>query len=320
MGTGRWEFGRVTALDAHRVGSEFGFSGRVYRVRLGLESGGGASVIAKFEHADAIQRAVAFRAANEQLLAAHIPVSFGSRIDVANDRGLIMLEDISPATQGDDLAGCSLVQAQAIIGVVAQLHANSWSLDQGRPPDSTTDWSERHWEHDRWSDRLRGVAERFSEHLDRDLLARLSEFPAEAADAHDILQLGPRAWVHRDPHPDNVLWRPDGRVVLLDWSNAMSAPPAIDVAVLLSSLSFTASAPLTADELLVEYSGALARHGLYPDPDAIRRSAAAGVRLLVRGSIGWAGSPAVPGASLRMLRLQAQAAARVRPALAWLDR
>jgi len=106
---------------------------------------------------------------------------------------------------------------------------------------------------------------------------------------------------------------------MLDWSNAMIAPPAIDVAVLLFSLSFRAAAPLSAEDVSTEYRAALSVSGLDLDEGEIRQDAEAAVRLLIRGSIGWAGTTAVRSVSARMLELQAQVAARTRSALRWLD-
>lgn len=309
----------MNSIDAHRVGADFGFSGRVYRLRLGAESDGPASVVAKFEDAAGIARAVAFRDVNELLLAGHIPVSFGARIDQAGDRGLILLEDVYPSTQGNDVTGCTKMQAATILRLMAMLHANTWMSGHERPPDSIAVWSERDWEQDRWNDRLARAAERFPDRFDPELVARLSDFPLEVADAYDSLERGPRAWVHCDPHPDNALWRLDGRLVMLDWSNAMIAPPAIDVAVLLSSLSFREVAPLSSEEVLTKYIAALSEHGLDAADDEIRHNAEAAVRILIRGSIGWASKAGNRGVSARMLELQGQAVARTKSALCWLD-
>lgn len=315
----RWSHGRVISFDAQRVGADFGFSGRVYRLHLDAKSCGPASVVAKFEDATSIARAVSFRDSNERLLNGQIPMSYGARIDRASDRGLILLEDVFPAIQGNDVTGCTAAQARTMIRLIAMLHANSLMSSNVQPVDSSAVWSERDWEQDRWNDRLKRAAARFPDRFDSEMLARLSGFPVEAADAYDTLMLGPRAWVHRDPHPDNALWRPDGRLMMLDWSNAMIAPPAIDVAVLLSTLSFRVDAPLSVHDVLAEYDGALSENGLEPDDVAIRSNAEAAVRLLIRGSIGWAGTTAVRSSSKRMLELRAQAVARTRSALRWLD-
>lgn len=109
------------------------------------------------------------------------------------------------------------VQAGTIIRLIAMLHANTWKSGHDRPPDSMVVWSQRDWEQARWNDRLTRAALRFPDGFDTEMLARLSGFPVETADAYDSLKRGPRAWVHRDPHPDNALWRLDARLVMLDW-------------------------------------------------------------------------------------------------------
>lgn len=315
----RWSSGPVVVTGTRLVGAEYGFSGRVYRIRLASDGDGTSSLIAKFEGAESIARAVAFHEANDERLTDSVPMFFGATVDTASDQGVVLLEDIRPAVQGDDLVGCTKVQAMTIVRLVARLHAETWVPRHVRPADSVESWAQREWESDRWNDRLTRASSRFPDHFDSEMLARLSGLVIEAADAYDTLMPGPRAWVHRDPHPDNALWRPDGRLVLLDWSNAMIAPPAVDVAVLLWALSFRPAPPISPSDLLADYATSLSDSGRDADAGEIRRHAEAAVRLLIRGSIGWAGSTAARPNSARALDLQAQTAERAKSALRWLD-
>ncbi len=180
-------------------------------------------------------------------------------------------------------------------------------------------WATREWDADRWADHLGRAAARYPEQIDERVRARCSSFHDETAGAHDVVVAGPRSWIHHDPHLDNVLWRADGRPVLLDWSGADVLPPSLDVAMLMQSLSFRPDPALAPGELLSVYHRELAEGGVDIDRAEVTVPVAAALRLLVRGLIGWAGSEPDPPPTARMLALRDAAPGRARAALEWID-
>ncbi len=286
---GRWPFGPFLHLDRNQIGSEYGFSGRTYRLSGATSSAGRRAVVAKVESGAGIARAAAFRASSEAQLVGSIPASYGWRI--GSDAGLIVLEDVSPADQGDDLASCTLEQATAMIDVVAHVHSLSWLQAANAAPSGIERWKPSAWERDRWEDRLGRATRRYPDHLTSEVRDRLADFNEVAFAAAEQMAVGPVTWIHQDPHLDNILWRPDDSPVLLDWSGAVIGPPSVDLAVLMMSLALDERSPLQPEEAIATYSGALQRRGAPVSETVVAEMAAFGLRHLLRGLIGWAGFP-----------------------------
>jgi len=315
---GRWPHGELSAVRGERIGLEFGLSGRTYRLFCQTVAGSRHSLVVKLESADKIRRAATFRHHNEDLLAASVPASYGWQVDPSVDRGVILLEDVSPAYQGDDLLGCSEDQARSVIETVGRLHSLTRPArrearapaEQWEPPPT--------WEPERWDDRLARAHDRYPDQYTHEVLGRLAPLSDEAHAAVRRLADGPRSWVHHDPHLDNFLWRPDGTPVLLDWSGAVVGPPALDVAVLLTTLALRSEAPIRPGELLATYAATRRRLGVEADLEQVTFTASLALRRLIRGLVGWAGYPDSPSAG-RSLAIRDDSVGRVLAGLDWLD-
>ena len=309
----RWSHGPVTACRAKRIGVGFGLSGFVHR--LMVETAQGAhSLVAKVETVELVERALAFRRANETSLARSIPALLGSSIDGPSGAGVLLLEDVTPAAQGDELHGCSPERARAVIQVIARLHAGTWNAT-GVP----SGWGRRPWEPGRWDDRLTLAAARYPDDFTPPRLARLKRFDGEADDAVANLARGPSTWIHGDPHLDNVLWRPNGDAVVLDWATSSIGPPAFDLAVLVTSLAMGPSPSLTPAEAIESYIANVTRDGTV----ALSRADATqmvrlAIRHLIQGMVGFAGFPTEPPVRRARL-LRDHAAVTTTAALAWID-
>lgn len=311
-----WPHGEVVAVRQERIGVDFGLSGVTHRLHVTTAGGTDATLVAKVETTDNIRRAVEFRNQWEAAMADRIPAMYGWSLEHGDGDGVILLEDISDATQGDDLLGCTRPQAEDLVRIVARLHATTW--EETGDAGVTEQWATPAWEPGRWAARLTEATMRYPSEFTDAVVARLESFDVEVAAAVHELAAGPVAWVHHDPHPDNMLWRPDGRPALLDWSGAVQAPPSLDVAVLLMSLAFRDDPPMQPAEVLALYRTTLEAHNVTPPPDQTH-SASLGLRPLMRGMVGWAGSsPAEPDTG-RKLALRDASVGRVLRALAWID-
>jgi len=110
-----WRHGHVRVQSATRIGTSFGLSGGdVYRVHAETQSGS-RSFVLKREGAQAVERALRFHRAVGSRLVGSVPALLGALVDQANDMGILLLEDIAPAEQGDVLAGCTDDQALAAV-------------------------------------------------------------------------------------------------------------------------------------------------------------------------------------------------------------
>jgi len=175
---------------------------------------------------------------------------------------LLLLDDLAPAVQGDQLAGCTPAQAEAAVVNLAGLHGPRWGdptlaeagMADAGPADGAV-----------LKEVMASTTEMF---LDR-FAAELS--PAEAAaleglaDTIDRWLVGRperRAPVHGDYRLDNLMFAPDGTVTALDWQTVSLGLPARDVAFLLSTgLSVDDRRTHEAD-IVEAYRRALETHGV----------------------------------------------------------
>ena len=139
-----------------------------------------------------------------------------------------------------------------------------------------------------WEARLSAAAARFPRILTPSLVDRLHRLSRMVEPAIESLQRRDLCWIHGDAHLDNLLFRPDGTAVLLDWSGASVGPPAVDLARLLTEGVHAGARSELATELIVAYEKELAMFeaaGLIVDPWAALSD---GLALLVQASIAWA--------------------------------
>ena len=225
-----WTHGPLRVVATTQIGTAYGWSGRLHRVRAETRLDGALTFVVKQASADAVDRELLFRSECRRLPQGCMPSLLGGVSDRETGRGVLVLEDIAPAEQGDVLRVCTPERAEAVVRVLAQVHATSWQTSDNSLPAHLPRWEARPLEPDRWAELLARAAERFPQILTRGRTGRLRDLPEAVAAARERLRVGPAAWCHGDAHLDNVLWRPDGTAVVLDWCNAAIGPPAVDLA------------------------------------------------------------------------------------------
>ena len=129
-----WQGGSVKVVGATRIGADYGLSGRIHRVVAKTERVGSVSFIVKEEGSAEVERELLFRSNCGESLRGRIPDSFGGVIDRKSGRGVLLLEDIAPAAQGDVLRGCTHSQAESVVRALAHVHGASWSGPAVRLP------------------------------------------------------------------------------------------------------------------------------------------------------------------------------------------
>jgi aminoglycoside/choline kinase family phosphotransferase len=237
--------GRVVDVDASPVGT--GQMCDTVRLTLHFDRvvDAPATMIAKLPAADETSRATARSLGsyeNEvrfyQVLAPELPVRtpdvYYADIDVATASFILLLEDMAPAEQGDQLRGCSLGTAQLAVDELVRLHAPRW----GDPALEQLAWLHR----DRAAQRefllaflpgaWDGFRERYSGELDQDVISAGS---ALMADLTSYLDADTRPWtvVHGDYRLDNLLFDPSPGgvpVTVVDWQTCTHGPATQDVA------------------------------------------------------------------------------------------
>ena len=128
---------RVTAVDERAVGT--GQMGDCLRLALTYDRAvdAPASVVAKLPSSNETSRAtgMAMRTYEVEVrfyqqLAADLPVRsprcHHAEIDLGSGDFVLLLEDLAPAEQGDQVAGCTVEEARLVLAEAARLHAPRW--------------------------------------------------------------------------------------------------------------------------------------------------------------------------------------------------
>jgi hypothetical protein len=181
----------------------------------------------------------------------HKPNCYWAGHDGASNGYAVVLEDMAPAYQGDQMAGCSIDEASLALREAALLHGARWgdeslasvpwlgsglSNSPGMAPliqSLATGYIER------YGDRLRGDA--------IELISRYHNALA-ASSAYE----GPRTVVHNDFRNDNLLFGAE-RVCVLDWQTVSTGPGVLDVSYFLGGSLLPDDRAKAEDALVREY-------------------------------------------------------------------
>ncbi|MBF6290525.1 phosphotransferase family protein [Nocardia farcinica] len=261
----------VRAARVEPVGT--GQIGAVYRVHL---DGVGVPerVLAKLPAADPGTRAmlagpyrqeVAFYTRLAATVAVRVP-----RCHHAVSRGdsaefTLLLEDLAPATPGDQIAGCGYPEAAAAVRNLAGLHAPRWCdpalLDE--PGLSLNGPGEAAMLADLYGPALDTFLARLGDRLDP---ADAGTLRACAAGSSDWLVARPErfALVHGDYRLDNLLFdtRGGGTVTAVDWQTLGLGLPARDLAYFVGTALDPADRARHEDALVEQYWRALCELGV----------------------------------------------------------
>ncbi|MEW4468740.1 phosphotransferase [Parasphingorhabdus sp. JC815] len=219
------------------------------------------------------------------------PRSYHAAIGDDETQFALLLEDMAPASQGDQLAGGTLTQVRSAIREAAALHSY-------RPESGTLD---------QYSWLLHGTKNK--EYLQQSLPAIYPEFCKRFAGrlSADILEMGAelieKMSSYLDPEPfdpcithsdmrlDNILFDESGeKAVLVDWQTATLGSGASDVAYLVGT-SFADPVERAAQEkaLIADYLAQMADRGIDRDADKFwhdyRRYAFSGFIMAINASV-----------------------------------
>lgn len=189
--------------------------------------------------------------------------------EVETDAYVVLLEDVAPAEQGDQLTGCSVDEAAAAIDELALLHAPRW----GDPALAELAWLDR-----ATPENLQGMAllvqtlvpgflERYAARLDDEVVGVTTRF-AELVTAYLAAREGPLTVAHGDYRVDNLLFGGE-RVVVVDWQTVTRGPGIADLAYLLGASLPTDVRRQHESGLVEHYRQRMAAAGVDLDPDEL---------------------------------------------------
>jgi hypothetical protein len=242
------------------------------RARLGLADGTERSVVVKYARSGetsamagmAYGKEVAFYAELGHRVAIRTPACHYAAAADEAQRFVLVLEDMADARQGDQIAGCTVEQAEAALVNLAGLHGPTWC---------DAELAESSW--------LRtdpaidagflapvievaadAFAERFAAELDGTESAVL-ESSRELLAPWVFDTAGHFAVTHGDYRLDNLLFATgSSSVTAVDWQTAATGPAARDLAFFLATSVEVDVRRRYEDELVAAYHRALTGHGV----------------------------------------------------------
>ena len=196
------------------------------------------------------------------------PACFYAHHDLETNAYIVVLEDVAPAEQGDQMCGCSPADIAAAVDELVLLHGPGW----GDPALLDIEWLNRSTGDVSATVGLLEMAvvpfrERYGDRLDAETMALVDRFMPRLA---DHLSYRPRPWtiVHVDFRADNLLFGLD-RVVVVDWQTVGLGPGPGDLAYLLGASLRPEDRRLAESELVDRYVAGLRAQAVTVAPDDV---------------------------------------------------
>ncbi|MEM6710420.1 MAG: phosphotransferase, partial [Pseudomonadota bacterium] len=241
----------VSGVEWTQIGT--GQIGRCYRATLEFSSRDPetpASLVVKLASVDPTSRATGVALRNylrevrfyqhlTTTLSIRVPRCYYAAIEGEGPEFTLLLEDMSPAEQGDQLAGTTAAVAEVAVLELVGLHAPSWDRESlyeyewlyHRPEIGADDSGALYNQH------LPGFLDRYGPTLtaeQRQIIARYGELLGQEPAGYS----GRRALVHIDYRLDNLLIDSSGptpAVTVVDWQSITVGSPLGDVAYFLGA-------------------------------------------------------------------------------------
>jgi hypothetical protein len=283
----------VAAVASDTIGT--GQVGDNVRYELTWDGAGGtdvpASVIGKFPSQSEVSRTTAVNLGTyvrevgfyrdlEHSVSIRTPHVFHVGWDPLTHDFVVMMEDIRPAVQGDQLAGCPVAQAELVIDQAVGLHAPTWGrVDELRRFEwlGFPDQDRVEFMSGAFQATFPGFAERYRGRLPADDL----EVGERVIDQYRTWSVQVAEWAaahggwcvtHGDYRLDNILFgtaAPAPPVTVVDWQTVAVGVGPADVAYFCGA-GLVPSERAAAERALVErYAAGLAAHGVDPGFDAV---------------------------------------------------
>jgi aminoglycoside/choline kinase family phosphotransferase len=306
--------GAVTAVSIEQIGADRGFTGVIARVKPTYSSADPApeSLVVKLPTAERqtpsswvlrqgtdgeasrrrYEHCVNEVAFYRDLAVGQVPAPavYYAATDVEQLRAVILLEDLSAGTAGDNLAGCTPAQASAVVEAVAPLHARMWQ--QPAPTWVPPFVRDPQQSQRRYAAMVDPFLDRYGDTLPSWVPGLLRRLQSNYATVLAELNRAPRTLLHGDLHLDNVMFfdgADNGRpVVVLDWQNVRYGPAAIDVVRAVHTSLDADDRRQVEQDLMTRYVALLEEHGVQGYAvHQLRHHVRLALLRLVAGTVGW---------------------------------
>ncbi len=241
----------VRSFESQRIGT--GQIGMCVRYALDVEGGDAStprSLIGKFASDDPTSRhtgvllrnyikEVYFYRELQHRLTISTPRCYYAEIHGQGPEFALLLEDLSPGEQGDQLAGCTVDVARAAVLELVGLHAPSWCDDQLRSSEWLGEPSAPMIALGRamYQAQLPGFIDRYGPRLEADEAEIIEQVASSSAAPFEPLP-NPYSLVHVDYRLDNLLidTQPNPpKISAVDWQSITLGSPLSDVAYFLGA-------------------------------------------------------------------------------------
>lgn len=296
----------VLGSDVHvdasvRIGD--GLVGMNIRLTLDSDGSGPTSLIAKLPSPDPMSRATGIGLRNyEREVCFYLEIAPTVDIRVAHCHHaewhaatgdfVLLMEDLAPAEQGNQINGCDRAQARTAVLELARLHGPRW----GDPALHDIEWLSRRTADDSqqlamlWAMFLPSFMDTYGRYLSADAAAVIQRFGGHIARWVD--ERAPANTVtHGDYRLDNLMFAgPAGgaEIAAVDWQTPAHGLGVTDVSYFLGAGVLPPERRQIERGLVDEYAQALAGYGVAIDSDEVwlqyRRDAYAGVVMSVIAS------------------------------------
>ncbi len=251
--TAQWLSGvlgsKVSALRWEPIGTgQVGDSAR-FHLDYAVAGAGPATLAGKFPAADTNSRGTAaafglyakevgFYRELQPHLSVRVPRTYATEIAANRTDFILLFEDLGPARQGNQLASCTLAEAQAAIRQAAAIHAPSFEngaligLDWLQPPEGQTEQIKA-----LYANAQAIFRERYADSLEPEFMALCDALDA-GKDAWFGREGGRKSIIHGDFRLDNMLFDIRGGaepIAVLDWQTVAVGNPLTDIGYFLGT-------------------------------------------------------------------------------------
>lgn len=282
----------ITSFEMTTIGTGEGFMGQLARVSLAgnrLASGVPERVIVKMPTVDPGGRMIGemmrvwereHRFYTDVAPSMH-GVGLARCLHSADDPYVLILEDLHPLVAGDQVAGPTLTQAQAVIDTAATLHSSwfdhpdlaglTWMPDISDPMSASVGTMfDMGWP---------TFLARYGDSLPERVLGWCETFAPMVETWIQKYVDWPLTLTHGDFRLDNMFFAPDGSMTLVDWQLSMRAPSTTDLVYFLGTNLPTEMRRAHQTELIDRYASAMRVGGVpgeWADPERITQGYAEG--------------------------------------------
>lgn len=201
------------------------------------------------------------------------PALYALREELEVNRFLLLMEDIDPAEQGDQIAGCSIDRARLAVEAIVGLHAPHWNdltltdLDWLAPREPARGDELA----DLYAMLFPGFADRYGRRLGPDVLAAGEQFGTRLAEWFRAF-VTPTTLVHGDYRLDNMLFATGpgpAPLTVVDWQTAAVGHGPSDVAYFVGAGLLGDERRRVESDLVARYTLLLRAEGVDVEESAI---------------------------------------------------